>query len=709
MADNQTLKIPILSETHFAVWKLKVQIVLKLKKLWKLVSVELNDHLAGKFQANENADPEARREGRTEALEFLTEPYLNNSRSTQRRKRRELKNIQLEEGGNMRKHLSMLANAFDDLDLMETGLNVDEKFDNIFNSSNDLTLQVVIRKLNDKFDRRESTTKKVQRSPGQQSSRGVNYDNYSGSERFYKNVSSYRSESENVGSGIGSYAGNRRNSNGSGSSAGNKVMSTITRVNHGASGSGLSTGAAKDDLREILLRNEDAGHGTDHNSDEDYLNDFIHELKNDKEFKNWKYDTGATSSMSSMMKPKEVNRLRIHKWHRKLKDLRKMKIWKQLEFEKCESDNSDYYLWIDMIDIKSPTMIFAEARGRANNHEENNSESVATLESFESTEEDGKLASANSPSVNENCSESEAGPSGTSGMLGTSGSSLSESIQEEQEEEEEKDNCLFITSQEDKIICLLVNVDDFEVAGNDKTFINLVMKHLSDNFEISNLGGVSQYLSIDTGRDTVGRFFISQSSDIDKILTESGQENAKVSQFSMDFEYLKREGIFLPDNKECIKLTGMLYYTMYIYVYLYRDVDLVEVLKIIKYWKRTRNLELKIANGGEEKLDHKSNSGNCIFMNVGLISWYFLKLGIVPLSAAKTELIALSEALKEVNWAISIKPWKPVKLAHHKESLDLFDAEFVGSRRSVENNIVRGMSRQYSCESGLDTDDREAD
>jgi hypothetical protein len=80
-----------LSETHFAVWKLKVQIVLKLKKLWKLVSVELNDHLAGKFQANENADPEARREGRTEALEFLTEPYLNNSRSTQRRKRRELK------------------------------------------------------------------------------------------------------------------------------------------------------------------------------------------------------------------------------------------------------------------------------------------------------------------------------------------------------------------------------------------------------------------------------------------------------------------------------------------------------------------------------------------------------------------------------------------------------------------------------------------
>jgi hypothetical protein len=631
---------------------------------------------------------------------------------------------------------------------MGAGLTVDEKLDVIFNSLNedydnfvpilnerdDLTLQVAMRKLNDEYDRRESNkAKRVQRSPSPQSSHGDNYDNYSGSERYDGDASSSGSESESAGSGSESYAEDGRNSNGSGSSAGNMVMSTITRVNHGASGSGPLTGAVKhergyrchrgeqcshfrkycpynvDDLREILLRNKDAGHGTDHDSDEDYLNDFIHEHKNDKKFKNWKYDTGATLSMSSMMKPKEVNRLRIHKWHRKIKALRKMKIWKQLKFEKCEPDNSDYYLWIDMIDIKSPTMIFAEARGRANNHEENNSESDVTLENFESTEEDGKLASATSPSVNENCSESKAGPSGTSG---TSGSSQSESIQEEQEEEEEKmqqDNHLFIASQEDKIIYLLVNVDDFLVAGNDETSINLVMKQISENFEIKNLGGVSQYLSIETGRDTVGRFFISQSSDMDKILTESGQEDAKVSQFSMDVEYLQCEGILLPDNKQYIKLTGNLYCTMHINVYFYRDVDLVEVLKIIKYWKRTRNLELKIANWGEEKLDCKSNSGNCIFMNVGLISWYFLEQGIVPLSAAKTESIALSEALKEVIWAILIKPWKPVKLAHHGEYLDLFDAEFVGSRRSVENNIVRGMSRQYSCESGLDTDDREAD
>lgn len=246
----------------------------------------------------------------------------------------------------------------------------------------------------------------------------------------------------------------------------------------------------------------------------------------------------------------------------------------------------------------------------------------------------------------------------------------------------EVDGCLY-TRKEGSYICyILVHVDDLLVVTNDELMTSGVMKSIGQNFEMTDLGNARHYLGIDITEDADGNFQISQEGYIDKIVEEAGQEQAKISKCPMDSGYYKQKGTPLPSNCEYRKLIGMLLYLstnsrpdiatsisiLSQSVEGPYDNDLNEVRRVIRYLKGTKELKLKLsdknkdqgvfgysdANWAEDMRDRKSNSGYCIFVNGGLVSWCCKKQNIVALSSAESEYIALTDTSKELTWMKNI-------------------------------------------------------
>lgn len=239
------------------------------------------------------------------------------------------------------------------------------------------------------------------------------------------------------------------------------------------------------------------------------------------------------------------------------------------------------------------------------------------------------------------------------------------------------DKCLYIRKQDGKTLYLIIHVDDILVATNSPELENQVMGSIGKEFELKNLGGVKHYLGIDIEHQD-GKFYISQSQYIDTIVEAAGQQHAKTSKHPLDTAYQKQEGELLESNDEYRKLIGMLLYLvtntrpdiaasisiLSKKVQKPRHNDMLEVKRVIRYLKGTRNLKLKIndtenvenlhaysdASWAEDTDDRKSMSGYYCTVNGGAISWSSRKQDNVALSSCEAEYVALTETCKEVTW-----------------------------------------------------------
>lgn len=245
------------------------------------------------------------------------------------------------------------------------------------------------------------------------------------------------------------------------------------------------------------------------------------------------------------------------------------------------------------------------------------------------------------------------------------------------------DNCLYVWKQHGDIVYILVHVDDMLVTGSSDSVTAKLMLAVGECFEITNLGGVTHYLGIDVARDNNGKFEISQSRYIDKIIEETGLTNAKPAKYPLNTGHFKMESPELHDNHEYRKLIGMLLYlttntrpdiaaTVSILskrVEKPREHDLVGVKQLVRYLIGTKYHKLKLgsdkplrneettnlmvysdANWAEDREDRKSTSGFAIKLFGGTISWSSKKQDIVALSSAESEYVALTEACKELIW-----------------------------------------------------------
>lgn len=243
----------------------------------------------------------------------------------------------------------------------------------------------------------------------------------------------------------------------------------------------------------------------------------------------------------------------------------------------------------------------------------------------------------------------------------------------------DSDKCLYVLREREALCFLIIHVDDLLFASNSLSLIDSVSSALNTKFELKDLGFVRHYLGIDIGRDSSGNFLLSQERYITKIVSIAGLNDAKGSKIPLDQGYFKFTGLdYLDNNHEYRQLIGMLLYLtthsrpdvaacvniLSQCVSKPRQVDLLELRRVIRYLKSTATLKLRLsyevlpqelfaysdANWAECPTTRKSNTCLICFFNGGPVSWCCRKQTLVTCSSTEAEYVALSETCKEVIW-----------------------------------------------------------
>lgn len=242
----------------------------------------------------------------------------------------------------------------------------------------------------------------------------------------------------------------------------------------------------------------------------------------------------------------------------------------------------------------------------------------------------------------------------------------------------ESDACLYVKKNGEKVMYILIHVDDMLAATNDDEMLNKTIWEIGKKFEVKNLGGVKHFLGIDVEKSE-GKFFISQPQYIDLIAEEAGLTNAKKSEYPLDPGYFKQEeSQLLHSNDKYRKLIGML---LYLTTNTRPDIaaavsilskkvekptfaDWNELKRVVRYIMGTRDEKLKLNDGqleqelhaysdadwAEDRTDRKSHSGYYCALYGGTISWSCRKQDIVTQSSTEAEYVALAETCKELSW-----------------------------------------------------------
>ncbi|RVW85792.1 Retrovirus-related Pol polyprotein from transposon TNT 1-94 [Vitis vinifera] len=234
----------------------------------------------------------------------------------------------------------------------------------------------------------------------------------------------------------------------------------------------------------------------------------------------------------------------------------------------------------------------------------------------------------------------------------------------------------------DKVVFLVLYVDDILLIGNDVESLSKVKNWLVSQFQMKDLGKASYILDIQMTRDRKNRLLaLSQAAYIDKVLVKFAMENSKKGNLP------SRHGVHLskeqcpktPQDEEKMRrvpyasVVGSLMYAM-----LCTRPDIcfavgvvsryqsnpgldhwVAVKHILKYLRRTRNYML-VYSGREliligytdsdfqlDRDSRKSTSGAVFTLGCGAIIWRSVKQTCVADSTMEAEYVAACEIAKE--------------------------------------------------------------
>ena len=245
--------------------------------------------------------------------------------------------------------------------------------------------------------------------------------------------------------------------------------------------------------------------------------------------------------------------------------------------------------------------------------------------------------------------------------------------------------CVYKYKKEEKVVFLILYVDDILLIGNDVGMMTDVKEWLASQFQMKDLGEASYVLGIKIIRDRKKKLLaLSQASYIDKVLSRYSMQNSKKGNLP------SRHGIHLskeqcpktPQQEEDMRrypyasAVGSLMYAM-----LCTRPDIcyavgvvsryqsnpgldhwVAVKCILKYLRRTRNYML-VYSGEDLSLtgytdsdfqsdrdSRRSTSGSVFTLNGGAVVWRSIKQKCVADSTMEAEYVAACEAAKEATW-----------------------------------------------------------
>ncbi|XP_019161395.1 PREDICTED: uncharacterized protein LOC109158030 [Ipomoea nil] len=122
------------------------------------------------------------------------------------------------------------------------------------------------------------------------------------------------------------------------------------------------------------------------------------------------------------------------------------------------------------------------------------------------------------------------------------------------------ENSLFTKGEGKSFVALLVYVDDIVVVSADLKLIQQIKLHLSNNFQIKDLGPLKYFLGLEVARQKNG-ISVSQRKYDFELLSDAGFMNSKpVYSPTVPFKKFRNENDLLDDNSQYKKLFGKLLY-----------------------------------------------------------------------------------------------------------------------------------------------------
>jgi len=262
-----------------------------------------------------------------------------------------------------------------------------------------------------------------------------------------------------------------------------------------------------------------------------------------------------------------------------------------------------------------------------------------------------------------------------------------ESVMEEQGyKKTTSDHCVFVQKFSDgDFIILLLYVDDMLIVGMNSSRIDKLKKQLSQSFAMKDLGTAKQILGVRIHRCRKDKkLFISQEQYIEKVLERFNMNKAKVvsSPLATHFKLSTKQSPSTDEEKEDMEripyasAVGSLMYSM---VCTRPDIaHAVGVVSrflsnlgrehwnavkwIMRYLRGTSKLSLSFGSGKPMLVGYtdsdmagdvdtrKSTSGYLITFSGGAVSWQSRLQKCIALSTTEAELIAATEACKELLW-----------------------------------------------------------
>ena len=239
------------------------------------------------------------------------------------------------------------------------------------------------------------------------------------------------------------------------------------------------------------------------------------------------------------------------------------------------------------------------------------------------------------------------------------------------------DSNLYIKIENDKLLILVVYVDDIIFGSNEEAMSQSFALVMQEEFEMSLLGELTYFLGLQIQQNE-GGIFLSQTKYLKQILKKYGMEDAKPVCTAMV------TGCSLSENDESVAVHQPIYRSM-VGSLLYlkgtrpdimhamgivgrfqanpKETHLQAVKIIFKYLQGTQSYGLWYLRDTDLTLhaytdadwagsmdDRKNTSGGAFFMGSRIVSWFSKKQSSIALSTAEVEYVAAASCYTQRLW-----------------------------------------------------------
>jgi hypothetical protein len=241
------------------------------------------------------------------------------------------------------------------------------------------------------------------------------------------------------------------------------------------------------------------------------------------------------------------------------------------------------------------------------------------------------------------------------------------------------DNNLYIKSEGDNLLVVLVYVDDIIFCCTNESSVQWFANSMKIEFEMSMIGELSYFLGLQVNQSSTG-IFISQEKYLKEMLKKFQMEDySPVSTPMVVGCKLSKDGISL--NVDQRKYRSMIGSLMYIttsrpdimeaigmvgrYQFAPKQSHLVAITRIFKYLKGTMNHGLWYPRNQNFQLtaysdadwancvdERKNTSGGAFFLGDSLVAWISKEQGSISLSTTEAEYISSATCCTQILWMI---------------------------------------------------------